>query len=63
MSARQRNAITIRWHADSGPILRHLLGINQRCYPGSEFVVANTLAKRKSCGQIKLTLAKVLARK
>ena len=32
-----------------------------RAYPGSEFVVANTLAKRKSWSQIKWTLAKVLA--
>ena len=34
-----------------------------RAYPGSEFVVANTLAKWKKLEQIKLTLAKVLARK
>ena len=32
-----------------------------RAYPGSEFVVANTLAKWKSWSQMNLTLAKVLA--
>ena len=32
-------------------------------YPGSEFVVANTLAKWKCWSQMKLTLAKVSARK
>ena len=32
-------------------------------YPGSEFVVANTLAKWKKWSQMKLTLVKVLARK
>ena len=31
-----------------------------RAYPGSEFVVANTLANGKSWSQMKLTLAKVL---
>ena len=34
-----------------------------RAYPGSEFVVANTLANGKSWSQMKLALAKVLARK
>ena len=32
-----------------------------RAYPGSEFVVANPLAKWKKWSQMKLTLAKVLA--
>ena len=34
-----------------------------RAYPGSEFVVANTLVKWKKLEPKKLTLAKVLARK
>ena len=34
-----------------------------RAYPGSEFVVANPLANWKKLSQMKLTLAKVLARK
>ena len=37
--------------------------IAYRAYPGSEFVEANTLAKWKNWSQMKLTLAKVLARK
>ena len=55
-------ATWVRFPAGAGKIFS-LYDINQRCYPGSEFVVANTLAKRKSCSQMKLTLAKVLARK
>ena len=41
-----------------------MLGIlpQSRAYPGSEFVVANTLAKCKKLEPMKLTLAKVLAR-
>ena len=39
-------------------ILRH-----NRAYPGSEFVVANTLAKWKKWSQMKLSLVKGLARK
>ena len=35
-----------------------------RAFPGSEFVVTNSLAKwKKSWSQMKLTLAKVIARK
>ena len=42
---------------------RSCLIIVNRAYPGSEFVVANTLAKWKKLSQMKMTSAKVLARK